>query len=89
MTPLPYSTMTLDQAKEINSRLVQAWMIREGVQEGEVPSFSGIALADAIDASRIMEMHPGERLANGHTRHTCHVDLSRIPQLFAWAVAHG
>jgi len=89
MNPLPYSSMSLARAEEINGMLVQTWMLREGVVGGAVPSLRDITLADAIEASNLMALHPGERLENGSTSFVCRIDPSLIPLLFAWAVAHG
>lgn len=78
--------MSRDRAFEINGLVVQAWLVREGLSDKDVPDLSSVSLVEAITASRIVAETPGERLENGSTRLTCHVDPTRIPQLYSWAI---
>jgi hypothetical protein len=78
--------MTHDRAFEINALIVGARMVRERLSNAPIPDLTGVSLADAIAASAIVEATPGQRQPDGSTRLTCHVDVSRVPRLYAWAV---
>jgi hypothetical protein len=81
------SRMTPARAFEINSLIVGAWMVREGLSDNDVPDLSSASLADVIEASQIVADTPPEPREGGGVTLTCHVALTRIPQLYAWAVA--
>ncbi len=75
------------RAFEINSLMVGAWMVREGLSDKPLPDLSGVSLNEAIEASKIVSATPPVRNQDGSSTLTCHVELSRIPSLYAWAVS--
>jgi hypothetical protein len=81
------STLTPERAREVNALTVRAWMVQQGLHDGPVPSLRGVTLDDAVAASRMMAGGLGrERRADGGTTLHCHVDETRIPRLYAWAI---
>jgi hypothetical protein len=79
---------TTDRAAEVNGRLVRAWMIREGLDAGPVPSLRDVSLAEAIAASETVTARQSEQLPTGESLLTCHVEPSRVPRLYAWTILH-
>ena len=78
--------MTLERAHEINAWIVNAWMIREGVMEAEIPDLREITLANAVEAAQIVQTAGPTRHADGTQTLHCVVDLAKIPKVFAWAI---
>lgn len=87
MTDRPPDAMALDRAFEINSMVVGAWMVRSGFSDDAVPDLSQVTLAEAIQASGIVAAAPPTPRPQGGVTLTCHVEPSRIPHLYAWAIA--
>ena len=81
------TTLTPERAREVNDLTVRAWMVQQGLHDGPVPSLRGISLDDAVAASRMMAGGLGRtQHADGSTTFCCHVDATRIPRLYAWAI---
>lgn len=78
--------MRLERALEINRLIVDAWMVREGLLDKLIPDLSGVSLADAIEASQIVAATPAAPREGGGYILTCYVEVTRIPQLYAWAI---
>lgn len=78
-----------ERAMQINDRLVNAWLIRNGLKEEPIPSFADFSLAEAVAASRVAAAHPGERQPNGMTAHHCFIAEGQIQSLYIWALKHG
>lgn len=87
MTDSTTPTTTEDRAREINSMIVGAWMVREGLSEQPLPDLSSVTLSECIEASRFVAAAPGRRNPDGSTTMTCFVDPTRIPALYAWTLA--
>lgn len=73
--------MTLDCAVEIHGRLVEAWMVREGLRPGPAPSLQGLRLADAQEAAAA--------IAGGEGRLAPRLCLPELSRLFAWTVVQS
>jgi hypothetical protein len=84
---VPETPITTARAREINALVVAAWLVREGLSDDPLPDLSTVPLADCIAASNAVAGLPGTRNADGSTTILCRVVASRIPTLYAWAVA--
>lgn len=80
---------TTDRAGDVNARLVRSWMIREGVADGPLPSLRDVSLDEAISASKEVAARAPERLPSGGVSIMCHVEPTRVPRLYAWAIIQG
>lgn len=79
--------MTPDRAFEINRMIVRAYMVREGLSDDAMPpDLSGVSLAEAIEASKIVAATPPMPLKGGGYTMPCHVEPTRIGPLYAWAI---
>lgn len=87
MTADATEPMSQTRAFEINALIVGAWMVRERLSDGAVPDLSSVSLADVIEASLIVAATPPARRDGGGVTLTCHVEPSKIPPLYAWAIA--
>lgn len=81
--------MNPDRAIEINERLVMAYMVREKLSDRPLPDLTDVSLTEAIEASKIIEgMEPREDPDHpGHKIYSCHVEPTRVHQLWFWATA--
>jgi hypothetical protein len=69
------------KALEINEKLVQLWMVREGASRGPIPTLAGISLAEAIKATEIVSL-----MCCTSSRAPNYVEVDLIAGLYAWAV---
>ena len=83
----PETTLTPEQAREVNALTVEAWTVQQGLSDGPAPSLRGVSLDEALEASRMMAGGLGRtQRPDGGTSFQCHVDETRIPRLYAWAI---
>lgn len=78
--------MPLPRAHQINDKLVAAWLVRNGMKRGPVPSFHSVRLADALEATRIVQADPGANNGGGSRTIRCVVEPTAVPRLYAWAI---
>lgn len=78
--------MTPERAIDINDRLVMAYMVRERLNDNEVPDLSDVSLTEAVEASQIMAARSADPFRHRDT-FTCHVAPSRVHTLYFWAIA--
>ena len=78
---------TTARAFEINKRVVEAWLVREGLSDKLVPDLSDVSLDECIQASEIVRCTPAQANGDGIAKIVCFVEPTRIPQLYAWAIA--
>lgn len=83
------AAMPAERAVQINSVLVAAWMIREGMQLARVPDVSGFSPQEAKQASEMMrDLHLGRtHNPDGSTTVSCFVEPMRVRSLYTWALA--
>lgn len=81
--------MSMDRATalEINGRLCNAYFTLQGLHDKLLPDLSDVSLAQAIEATAIIEADPViERDGNGKTI-TCHLAERAIAPTLAAAIA--
>jgi hypothetical protein len=73
----------------INAAMVRAFMIRERLQENDVPDVAWFSPQEAEDASVMMrDLGLGRREnADGSTTVSCFVEPTRVRSLYIWALA--
>lgn len=83
------SPMSLAVAEAINATMVRAWMLRQGLVTGPVPSLAGVTLDMAMRASALIAEAPGVPTASGGRVFSSFVSPRQVPMLYAWACVHS
>ena len=79
--------MDLDRARMINGKLVACYMANKGIVQGQrPPPLTGITLAEALEATRMVGTQPPQRDPDGQKRFELVVAPVELPKLYAWSV---
>jgi hypothetical protein len=81
------TSLSVEDALEINGRLVIAYLLGCGIGDGPMPDFDDICLIDALDAAEIAYRTPPEHHPDGsQTLHLCITGKEKVISAYVYAI---